>query len=392
MNAIKTHPPGQVLRGLALALVLPCALTGCARPQPAVSVSPAPPPTIRLAEDRGSIEVAGIDPATYDWLAARPADAVASLAVYANRRSLEETDSTPRMAGRWEMTAPQRILRFTPAYPLLPGIPYLVAFQPPPGPHSTATLLIPKPQSAPTIVEQVFPTASVLPENQLKFYIHFSGPMGRGEAYEHIKLLDSDGKVIEAVFLELGEELWDAANRRFTLLFDPGRIKHGLKPREDLGPTLENGKSYTLVIDSKWTDANGNPLKEGFRKSIKAGPPVEKAVDPQTWKVVPPAAPNEPLTVSFPVPMEHALLHRELWVTDPAGKRMAGAVQVSDEEKRWQFTPAAAWTPGAYKLVAKTTLEDLAGNRIGRLFEVDVFQKIDREIKAETVELPFAVK
>ena len=43
---------------------------------------------------------------------------------------------------------------------------------------------------------------------------------------------------------------------RFTLLFDPGRIKRGLKPAQRrVGPVLEEGKSYTLVIDRGWTDA-----------------------------------------------------------------------------------------------------------------------------------------
>src|SRR5205823_5383949 len=106
-----------------------------------------------------------------------------------------------------------------------------------------------KPAGPPAAVAQVYPTADELPENLLKFYLHFTGPMRRGEAYDHLRLLDAQGKVVERSFLELGEELWDGSGRRFTLVIDPGRIKRGLKPREDLGPVLEAGKSYTLVID-----------------------------------------------------------------------------------------------------------------------------------------------
>jgi hypothetical protein len=47
---------------------------------------------------------------------------------------------------------------------------------------------------------------------------------------------------------------------------------------------------------------------------------------------------------------------------------------------------------GAYKLMIDTRLEDLAGNGIGRPFEVDVFRPIEREIKAEVVSVPFGVK
>src|SRR5262249_4175805 len=151
-------------------------------------------------------------------------------------------------------------------------------------------------------------------------------------------------------------------------LIDPGRIKQGLKPREDLGPVLENGKSYTLVIDAKWPDANGNPLKEAFRKSFKVGPPFETSVDPKTWKLRPPTVDVDYLTVAFPVPLDHALLQREMWVIDADGKQVPGTVILADHERRWDFHPAALWKAGRYRLVAKITLEDLAGNKIGHVF------------------------
>ena len=46
---------------------------------------------------------------------------------------------------------------------------------------------------------------------------------------------------------------------------------------------------------------------------------------------------------------------------------------------------------GDYSLVVGTTLEDLAGNRIGRLFEVDVFERVEERITTTTVSLPFQV-
>src|SRR5581483_5374373 len=110
-------------------------------------------------------------------------------------------------------------------------------------------------------------------------------------------------------FLELGEELWDPKGVRFTLLIDPGRIKRGLKPREEIGPVLEDGKSYTLVIDKGWPDARGNPLKADFRKSFRASPPIEKAIDPAAWKIAaPPAGGSAALEVTFPRPLDHAML------------------------------------------------------------------------------------
>src|SRR5262249_56091734 len=98
------------------------------------------------------------------------------------------------------------------------------------------TFLLPKPETVPTVVEHVYPSRKELPENLLRFYFHFSAPMSRGDVYQYIRLLDAAGKPIEAPFLELEQELWDESGRRFTLLIDPGRIKRGLKPREEGGP------------------------------------------------------------------------------------------------------------------------------------------------------------
>src|SRR5205823_4904480 len=152
------------------------------------------------------------------------------------------------------------------------------------------------------VVTAVYPSADVLPENALRLYVHFSTPMARGGAYEHVRLL-RDGKPVEGTFLELGEELWNADGTRFTLFFDPARVKRGLKPREELGPALEEGKAYTLVIDRTWPDENGVPLKEGFRKAFKVGPPDDAPVDPAKWQIAPPAG-AKPLAVTFEKPLD----------------------------------------------------------------------------------------
>ena len=65
------------------------------------------------------------------------------------------------------------------------------------GKASETVLFLPKPVRKPTtVVAQVYPTANHLPENLLKFYLHFSAPMSQGDCYRHIKLLDAKGKAI----------------------------------------------------------------------------------------------------------------------------------------------------------------------------------------------------
>src|SRR5205823_2948634 len=135
----------------------------------------------------------------------------------------------PPMLGSYQIA--KGTVRFVPRFPLEPGLPYRARFDPSrlPGRDRTArrietVLSIPRPSRRPsTRVEKVYPTRSVLPENQLKFYLHFSAPMSRGGVYQHIHVLGPTGKAVDMPFLELDEELWDARGVRLTLLFDPGR-------------------------------------------------------------------------------------------------------------------------------------------------------------------------
>jgi hypothetical protein len=243
-----------------------------------------------------------------------------------------------------------------------------------------------------TKVTAVYPSGATLPENLLRFYIHFSAPMSRGEAYHRVHLLDAAGKPIDFPFLELAEELWSSDGTRFTLLFEPGRIKRGLKPREEAGPILQAGRSYCLVIDREWLDAEGNPLKSSSRKAFQAGPPDSTSPDPATWRIVPPRmGSREPLEVRFPGSLDHALLERLLTVRDRAGKVVAGEVSVRDGEAVWSLTPQGRWEAGEYRLEVDTDLEDPAGNSIARPFEVDVSHPITRRVAQKTVALPFRV-
>ena len=292
-------------------------------------------------------------------------------------------------------------LEFRPRYPLRPGASYRFVFRPsqlPQARDETAKALqrrydVPPVKTDPTFVTHVYPSRDVLPENQLKFYVYFSAPMSRGEAYERLHLLDGTGQAIQYPFLELHEELWDTDGQRFTLLFDPGRVKRDLKPRRDLGPPLEQGKAYTLVVDQRWEDANSRPLKAEYRKSFRVGPPDETQPDPANWKIYPPAGgTRDPLTIQFEEPLDHAMLHRVLVVRDGQQQRVLGRVQVDRQETRWQFHPRSAWSPGSYDVQVETTLEDLAGNSPGRPFEVDVFKSVDREVIPQYVELPFEVQ
>jgi len=206
------------------------------------------------------------------------------------------------------------------------------------------------------------------------------------------ELLDAHGDEVPKPFLELFEELWDSDGKRFTLLLHPGRIKRGLIPREELGPILEDGKSYTLVVAADWPDANGNPLKAGYRKQFSVGPPREKQLDPKEWQIAAPARNgSSALEVHFPFPLDHAMLERVLSVVDHDGQTISGTIRIDDGERRWLFTPNRNWMPGRYRLTIETTLEDSAGNSVARPFELDLVQPRPEQ-KARQAEIEFDVK
>jgi len=312
----------------------------------------------------------------------------ALFAVYVDSGSLDE--ALPPILGSYRIES--EALIFQARFPLQPGLRYRAVFTSTSEPV-TRRFDIPKSEATvSTIVEHVYPSTDRLPENQLKFYLHFSAPMSRGEAYSRIHLLDQVGDPVDLPFLELNEELWDREGKRLTLLFDPGRIKRDLVPHEEVGPPIKEGSTYTLVIDRDWRDAQGKSLKEGFKKSFAVVGADRETPDPQSWLLTAPNAGSaQPLLVEFPEPLDHGLLMRLLEVMDPQGNFVEGAIQVDRDETRWRFTPHEPWRAGDYSLSVDTRLEDLAGNRINRPFEVDVFERVEKRITTTTVSLPFQV-
>lgn len=296
-----------------------------------------------------------------------------ALAVYVRDPAAPKVDrkTAPAMAGTYLLEKNQ--LRFTPRFPLRPGLTYGAVLTLGDQPPRSLEISLPKPAAGPPArVTQIYPSADVLPENQLRFYLHFSAPMSRGEAYDHLHIVDENNKAAELPILELAEELWDKSGTRLTILIDPGRIKRGVKPREDIGTVFKSGGKYTLSVAKEWRDAAGQPLAEGFRKSFRISAPIDKAIEPADWKITPGAVgTRDPLVVRFPRPLDHALLVRTLSVAVPRGKTaLAGQVTVPAGEERWEFRPNEPWAAGPHELVVEPTLEDLAGNRIGRPFEV----------------------
>ena len=296
----------------------------------------------------------------------------------------------PPLAG--STTVENGVVVFRAAFPLAPGVRYRAVFTAPNGVSIERTFDGPPRATTPVArVEHVYPSSDVLPSNQLRLYIYFSAPMSRGEAEQRIRVLDDRGQPLRGVFLP-GQELWDPENRRLTMTFDPGRIKRDLVSNRAMGPPIAEGKRYTLVIDREWRDANGVALVEGFQKAFRGGPAVREPPDPKMWKIsAPPSGTRMPLVVAFGRPMNYTLLQRMLKVTD-AKVEVDGAIDVGHDEAEWLFTPRKPWQAGAYRLVIDTSLEDLAGNKIGQPFDIDIFDKVTKRITNTTTSIPFEIR
>jgi hypothetical protein len=303
-----------------------------------------------------------------------------------------DAPDVPALLGRYGVE--NGALVFTPQYPIQAGVRYKATAHIPGMAPVSAVADIPKKTIVPsTVVADVYPSLGVLPENQLKFYIHFSNSMSQGDAFLHIALLDESGaRIPDPPFLVRGGELWDRDFKRFTLFFDPGRVKRDLGPSLEMGPALREGKRYTLLIDRDWVDAEGAPLKEEFRKTFTVGPPDRKPIDLDACKISRPKSGTlDPAVIDFPEPMDHAIVLRELDVLDPSGKAVEGNFSLERNETRWQMTPSAPWKKGAYTIEIGTVTADLAGNMVGRPFEVDLFEKVDERLTRQTHELRFKI-
>ena len=291
-------------------------------------------------------------------------------------------------------------LRFTPAFPFDPGRPYKVRVdlsQVPGGiPGSAAVVTsevsLQATASQPaTVVQQVYPSSAEVPENLLRMYVEFSAPMARYGGVASVHLFDDAGTEVKGAFLPLDYEFWSSDRRRFTVFFDPGRVKDGILPNKEMGRALIAGREYTLVVAQDWRDEHGLPLAREYRQTLRIGHAFTDGLTPSTWRInAPGAGTRAPLVVTFPHPLDHGLLMRALGVRQ-GGNDVAGEVQVAPGETRWQFTPERPWTAGAYDLLALSILEDPAGNRIGRPFEIENFGPLDSSPAAQTVRVPFKV-
>jgi hypothetical protein len=228
-------------------------------------------------------------------------------------------------------------------------------------------------QSLTTRVALVQPSGLEIPANLLRFSIRFEAQV-EGPMLRRLALWRGDGMQIQEPFLE--QELWSPDGKLLTVLMHPGRVKSGLIAHDEHGPILSLGEDVTLALD-------GHPIKQW-----RVGPANTVGPAVSAWKIsAVRVGSRQPIVVTLNEPIDGRDADY-LAIADERDRRVAGRAQLANGESTWTFVPNSPWRAGAYKLVARGTLEDPAGNRLGSHFETSIHSPSGPPIDAV---IPFAV-
>ena len=138
------------------------------------------------------------------------------LAVFVGRSGSYRQGRLP-VAGRYESDGDS--LRFTPTFGFAAGQDYVVRTKRRSEPQRLTDFTIPSETTAArAVVTDIYPSGNVLPENILRFYVHFSVPMAPHRASDFVKLRDAFGVADDAAFMKFKQELWNEDRTRLTVL------------------------------------------------------------------------------------------------------------------------------------------------------------------------------
>jgi hypothetical protein len=225
----------------------------------------------------------------------------------------------------------------------------------------------------------IWPAASSLPANILRFYVEFSAPAEADFERENLSLRTASGDPIPDAFLILNEELWSADGRRLTIFMEPGRIKRGMGSATKHEPALAAGRSYRLEMAT----AGGVLVKD-----FEVLPPATKPIAEGEWTLaLPKAGSRQPLSVAFGRVMDKAILDDEFDIRDPDGERVKGVRQLLDG-RTLRLVPESPWKRGPHHLLASPLLEDVCGNRVAEALD----HRVGERQRARVADLVFFTK
>ncbi len=273
------------------------------------------------------------------------------------------------VAGRY--TLGRSAVSFTPAFGFDPGRDYVARVRVPGRDDELMPFRISDDVATVNAeVTAIYPSADTLPENVLRFYIHFSAPMQPHVAFDYIKLYDVGGAADEAAFMRFKQELWNEDRTRLTVLIDPGRIKRDVATNVELGPALIAGRQYTLAVDGGWPSADGRSVLSRFSKTFTVSDALRVRPDVSFWRASSPCrGSREPLELTFDRPFDRQLLGKDILVVAEGGRVISGEIHIGSDERSWSFVPDEPWERDHVRVVANAKLEDVAGNNFHDLLD-----------------------
>ncbi|MEM8762835.1 MAG: hypothetical protein AAGD88_03420 [Bacteroidota bacterium] len=248
-----------------------------------------------------------------------------------------------------------------------------------------------KQQSAGPVVQAVYPSSEIVPENLLRIYVEFSHPMKTIGNIEKIKLIDNRGVEVKNVFFNNAYELWNPEQTQLTLILDPARVKTGLQAHNAFGRALQPKKKYTLRIDGL-QNVKHESMQKPFEKVFIIDEADLQIPDTGKWQItLPKAGTTEAFVLDFPQMLDYNSLRQRLIITNSNHTLIDGQVSIGKSETEWRFSPTKPWQSKSYILHINTRLEDPSGNNINGLFDHAIGTlKYQKEGVIETI--PFKIK
>ena len=301
----------------------------------------------------------------------------------------------PSMLGKYQREGDR--VEFNPRFALISGLKYVavinwsklteIAGDLPDSQDAPLKFMIPEEPVEVTKVTMIYPNATIVPSNLLRFYVYFDRPMNYENPYQYIRLLDENGARITESFVEFREGLWDNARQRLTLIIHPGRIKRNVGPNSTLGPVLEENRSYTLNISGDWKDSRGKPLGRDYVHEFQTTEADRTRIDPESWSVQ--YDKNDGITITFDGSLDIVLAQRMFTILDPAGTTVRGSYYATTD-RSLLFVPDSILGKGVYTLAIDSRLEDLAGNTIHYVFDSE--KSTMANVNPDKTEIRFSVE
>ncbi len=232
----------------------------------------------------------------------------------------------------------------------------------------------------------MYPSSPVLPANQLKLYIVFFRPDARRRFLADSSFNRSRRQARLFALCRAGA----LESRQYQAHPDFRSRPHQTRRQAKCGSRAGASGRKALYADHRPGSSrmlSGRLLAEPFRHQFAVGADERRAVDTALWKLSQPkAGTTDPLIIRFDRPLDHALLSDAFQIPG-----VSGVATVGPGETEWRFQPKQPWRRGAHRVIVDMALEDLAGNRIGRPFDVDTMTNPTERITKQSTSLTFRI-